>query len=111
MEPTTLLEAVRYYSDAAICESLLAQIRWPDGVCCARCGSTKVKHLATRQIWKCYDCKKQLSVKVGTIFEQSSIGLDKWFVCLWQIVNCKKGISSYELHQPLASRKRQHGSC
>lgn len=105
MEPTTLLEAVRHYSDIAVCENLLAEIRWPEGPCCERCGSLHVKKLATRRVWKCYDCKRQFSVKVGTIMEDSAIGLDKWFVCMWMIANCKNGISSYEVHRALGVKQ------
>ncbi|MFI5200900.1 MAG: IS1595 family transposase [Candidatus Kapaibacterium sp.] len=99
--PKTLIEAVRYYSDLDFCESLLAKTRWPDGPACISCGSFHVKKLATRKIYKCYDCKRQFSVKVGTIFEDSPIPLSKWFVCFWLIANCKNGISSYEIHRDL----------
>jgi transposase-like protein len=95
--PETLLEAVRYFSDPAVCLAFVAAIRWPDGVVCPRCSEREVSFLSTRRLWKCKGCKKQFSVKVGTIFEDSPLGLDKWLPALWMVVNCKNGISSYEL--------------
>ncbi len=99
--PTTLLEAVRYYSDLDVCRGYLSHMRWPDGVVCPSCGSAKVGFLETRKLWKCRDCKRQFSAKVGTIFEDSPIGLDKWLVALWALTSMKNGISSYELHRTL----------
>ncbi|MBA3555294.1 MAG: IS1 family transposase, partial [Gemmatimonadales bacterium] len=68
---------------------------------CPRCGSDKNSFLSTRRIWKCKGCGKQFSVKLGTIFEDSPIGLDKWLPAIWLLVNAKNGISSYELHRAL----------
>jgi hypothetical protein len=101
--PTTLLEAVRYFSDRDRCLDYLADIRWPDGVTCPRCGSKEWYFLATRRIWKCKTKhpKQQFSAKVGTIFEDSPIGLDKWFAGMWLIANCKNGISSHEVARDL----------
>ena len=99
--PKTLIEAVRYYNEPSVCEELLAKARWPDGAACISCGSFHVKKLATRKINKCYDCKRQFSVKVGTIFEDSPLSLTKWFICFWMISNCKNGISSYEVHRAI----------
>jgi len=70
-------------------------------VTCPRCGSDKNSFLSTRRIWKCKGCGKQFSVKLGTIFEDSPIGLDKWLPAIWLLVNAKNGISSYELHRAL----------
>ena len=95
--PKTLLEAVKYFSDKDVALRFVADLKWPDGAVCPRCESKDVTFLKTRQLWKCKGCKKQFSVKVGTIFEDSPIGLDKWLPAMWQIVNCKNGISSYEL--------------
>src|SRR5687768_15066311 len=101
--PETLLEAVRYYSDLDRCQAILAEARWPNGVTCPTCGGTKVGYLANQRRWQCSQKhpKRQFSVKVGTIFEDSPIGLDKWFVAIWLIANCKNGISSYELKRDL----------
>lgn len=104
-EPKTLLEAIRYYSDLEVCRDLLAEARWPEGSCCERCGSLHVKKLSTRKVWKCYDCKRQFSVIVGTIFEDTKLGLDKWFVCMWLIANCKNGVSSYEIGRALGVKQ------
>jgi transposase-like protein len=96
--PNTLLEAVKYFADADVAHSFVAAIRWPEGgVFCPRCESTRHSYLAARRVWKCLDCKKQFSVKVGTIFEDSPLPLSKWLPAMWQLANCKNGISSYEL--------------
>jgi transposase-like protein len=99
--PTSLVSAVRYFSDPDVSLAFLAGLRWPDGVTCPVCGSDKNSFLKTRRIWKCKGCQKQFSVKLGTIFEDSPIGLDKWLPAIWLLVNAKNGISSYELHRAL----------
>src|SRR5438128_396244 len=101
--PKTFLEAVRYFSDADACLQFLVALRWPRGVKCPHCGSKKVTFLANAKLWKCGNAhpKQKFSVKVGTIFEDSPIGLDKWFPAMWLAANCKNGISSYELHRAL----------
>src|SRR5687768_8769998 len=95
--PKTLIQAIRYFSDADVCLVFLAELRWPEGVTCPHCSSQRLSFLTSRRIWKCLDCKKQFSIKTGTIFEDSPLGLDKWLPCLWMIANCKNGISSYEV--------------
>lgn len=98
--PSTLLEAVRYFSDLATCDAYMRRIRWPGGtIVCPSCGAKGVRigEIATRRMLRCKDCRKQFSHKVGTIFEDSPLGLDKWFVAVWAIANCKNGISSHEL--------------
>ena len=77
------------------------QLRWPNGVECPLCAGQKVSYLSTRRIWKCLTCKKQFSVKVGSLMEDSPIGLDKWLAAIWLIANAKNGISSHELHRSL----------
>jgi transposase-like protein len=95
--PQTLIEAIRYFSDPDVCLTFVAALRWPDGPQCPRCGSGDPSFLKTRRLFKCRSCKRQFSVKVGTIFEDSPIGLDKWLAAIWLIANSKNGISSYEL--------------
>jgi transposase-like protein len=102
--PKTLVEAVRYFADDDICLSFLVQLRWPDGVVkCPHCGSTTVAFLANQRRWKCYGNhpRRQFSIKVGTIFEDSPLGLDKWLAATWLIANAKNGISSYEIARGL----------
>src|SRR5437763_809688 len=101
--PKTFLEAVRYFSVPQACLEFLVALRWPNGVKCPQCGSKKVTFLANAKLWKCRNVhpKQKFSVKVGTIFEDSPIGLDKWFPAMWLAANCKNGISSYELHRCL----------
>lgn len=98
-EPQPLLEAIRYFSDPDVCLEFVANLRWPNGAACPTCGSTEVRFLATRRTWECKSKhpKKQFSVRVGTIFEDSPIGLDKWLAAVWMIANDKNGISSYEV--------------
>lgn len=100
--PVTLLEAIRYFTDADISLAFMVSMRWPDGVVkCPICDCDRVGFLATRRVWKCKGCAKQFSVKVGTIFEDSPLGLDKWLPAVWCIVNAKNGISSCELARAL----------
>ncbi len=100
--PKTLQEAVIYFSDADRCFQYALNLRWPDGVVsCPRCGSERHAFIKTRRIWECYGCKKQFSLKVGTIFEDSALGLDKWMMAMWMIAACKNGISSYEIHRSI----------
>src|SRR6266545_2072479 len=99
--PTTLIEAIRYFSNPDNCLNFMAELRWPDGVVCQHCGHTEVMFLKTRRIWKCKSCRKQFTIKTGTVLEDSPIGLDKWLSAIWLIVNAKNGVSSYELHRAL----------
>jgi transposase-like protein len=102
--PGTLLEAIRFFKDPDICLSFLADLRWPDGnVTCPTCGEQDVRFIKTRRLWECRNKhpRRQFSIKVGTIFEDSPIALDKWLAAVWLIANAKNGISSYELHRDL----------
>jgi len=99
--PTNLMAAIRYFSDPMVCINTVADVKWPNGPACLRCESKRLSFLQTRLMWKCLDCKKQFSVKVGTIFEDSPISLDKWLVAMWMLANCKNGISSYEIARDL----------
>jgi transposase-like protein len=100
--PTTLLEAVKFFADKKIAHDFVVALRWPDGIAvCPRCESKDVAFLSTRYVWKCRGCKKQFSVKVGTIFEDSPLPLSKWLPAMWMLVNCKNGISSYELSRAI----------
>jgi transposase-like protein len=99
--PSTLLEAIRYFADLDVCTEFVAGLRWANGPVCSRCAGTEHSYLTTRRLWKCKACKKQFSVKVGTIFEDSPLGLDKWLPSVWLIANSKNGISSHELGRAL----------
>ncbi len=102
--PKTLLEAVQHFTDQDNCIEYLAAKRWPDGkVICPTCGSDRVGYLANQHRWQCSGRhpKRQFSIKVGTVIEDSPIGLDKWMPVLWLIANCKNGISSWEIHRDL----------
>lgn len=101
--PKTLVEAVRYFSDPAVALEFFARLRWPNGVCCPHCGSTNVLFLANQKRWKCREKhpRPQFTVKVGTVMEDSPLGLEKWAVGIWLEVNAKNSISSYEVHRAL----------
>jgi transposase-like protein len=99
-EPKTLQEAIKFFSDADNCIAYLSERRWAGGFpVCPVCGSSKVSHNAKRRTWKCgsHHPKREFSIKVGTILEDSAISLDKWMTAVWMITNCKNGISSYEI--------------
>jgi ISXO2 transposase-like protein/transposase-like zinc ribbon protein len=99
--PETLFEAIQYFSNPENALKFFAEVRWPNGVICPRCGSKGVTFLANAKVWKCKTAhpSQKFSAKVGTIFEDSPIGLDKWLPAMWLAANCKNGISSYELHR------------
>src|SRR5260221_1311977 len=99
--PETLIEAIKHFSDPDNALTALVRFRWPEGVRCPHCESAEVSFVASRRIWQCRECRKQFSAKVGTIFEDSPLGLDKWLPVLWMIINCKNGISSYEMARAL----------
>ncbi|MGI8801308.1 MAG: IS1595 family transposase [Solirubrobacteraceae bacterium] len=100
-QPRNLIEAVRYFADLDVATEFVAKLRWPSGPACPRCGDMAYSYLSTRRVWKCKGCKKQYSVKVGTILEDSPLGLDKWLPAIWLIANSKNGISSHELGRAL----------
>ena len=95
--PADLDEAVRYFSDVDVPGEYVASLRWPDGRVCPRCGSREHSYLSTRRLWKCKACKRQFSVKVGTVFEGSTLGLDKWLPAVWVAANPETGVSSRAL--------------
>jgi len=99
--PATLMEAIKHFADPLTCVNFVAGLRWEDGPACPRCASKRLSFLQTRLMWKCLDCKKQFSVKVNSIFEDSPIGLDKWLCAMWMLVDCKNGVSSHEISRDL----------
>src|SRR2546422_7390367 len=101
-EPTTLQEAIVYFSNPDNCLDYLVARRWADGVICPTCGSKDVR-FTTRRMWECRNIhpRRQFSIKIGTVLEDSPIGLDKWLMAMWMIANCKNGISSYEIARDL----------
>jgi len=101
--PRTLTDAIRYFSDPDNCLNYLAARRWPNGVICPTCGNANPYFDRKRRIWECRvrHPRRKFSVKVGTIFEDSPLGLDKWLPAVWMIANCKNGVSSYEIHRAI----------
>lgn len=101
--PQTLLQAVQHFADPDNALAFMVLLRWPNGVVCPHCTGQEVTFMESRRVWQCKAkaCRKQFSAKVGTIFEDSPITLDKWLPAVWMIANDKNGISSYELHRAL----------
>ncbi|HEV3317635.1 MAG TPA: IS1595 family transposase [Candidatus Angelobacter sp.] len=102
--PKTLHEAIKHFADYENCHKFMIELRWPDGkVKCPRCGSDNVAYLPNAKVFKCYEKheRQKFSLKVGTIFEDSPIPLEKWLTAVWLVCNCKNGISSYEIHRDL----------
>lgn len=105
--PKTLLAAARYFANLDTCEQFMREIKWHGTQpACPNCGSLRIGEVKTRRLMRCMDCRKQFSSKVGTIFEDSPLGLDKWFVAVWAIANCKNGISSHELGRAIGVTQR-----
>jgi transposase-like protein len=101
--PKTLQEAIVYFANPDNALNYIVARRWPDGVVCPNCGRADVTFIAARRVWQCKSRhpKSQFSAKVGTVFEDSPLGLDKWLPAVWMIANCKNGVSSWELHRAL----------
>jgi transposase-like protein len=102
--PKTLQQAILHFADYENCRQAMMKYRWPDGkVACPHCGSEKVTYLANARVWKCYadHAKPRFSLKTGTIFEDSPIGLEKWLPVMWLLVNSKNGVSSWEIHRAM----------
>ncbi len=98
--PETLQQAILYFADADRCEAYMRKIRWQDSVpACPNCGAKgkRIGEIKTRRMLRCKDCRKQFSSRLGTVFESSKIPLDKWFLTVWLVANCKNGVSSYEV--------------
>jgi transposase-like protein len=101
-QPRTLQEAIAYFADPQRAFDYAVKLRWPNGeISCPRCTARKFSFIKTRRIWFCYACKRQFTVKVKTIMEDSALGLDKWMTAVWMLVACKNGISSHELGRML----------
>ncbi|HMD77370.1 MAG TPA: IS1595 family transposase [Terracidiphilus sp.] len=103
MEPQTLQDAILFFADPVNCREYLVARRWPKGVTCPRCGSRNVLFLEKYNRWHCREKHEapQFTLKTGTVMEDSPIGLDKWLTAMWMVVNCKNGVSSYEIHRSI----------
>jgi transposase-like protein len=100
--PRTLQDAILFFSDEQLCIDAVARMRWIDGIVrCPFCNATGAYWIKTQKRWKCRDCRQQFSVKVGTVMEDSHVSLTKWLPALWLLVNCKNGVSSWEIHRAL----------
>ncbi|MGA3261143.1 MAG: IS1595 family transposase [Bryobacteraceae bacterium] len=102
-EPSSLQEAIVYFSNPVNCREYVVARRWPNGVICPTCGCADVIFLAKQNRWQCRNkhSQRQFSLKTGTIYEDSPLGLDKWLAATWLVSNCKNGISSCEVARAL----------
>ncbi len=103
-EPKTLQQAIQYFTDPDNCLAYMIERRWPDGVVvCPTCGNRDVRFIKTRRLWECKNehPRRQFSIRVGTVMEDSAVGLDKWLVAMWMASNCKNGVSSWEIHRTI----------
>jgi transposase-like protein len=102
-QPKTLLDAVTFFASPDNCREYLVARRWPNGVTCPQCGSSSVYFDSSRNGWECKTRhpKRKFTLKTGTIFEDSPLGLDKWLPTVWMIANCKNGVSSREIHRAI----------
>jgi len=99
--PKSLQDAIVYFADKEVAHAFAVAMRWPDGIFCPYCQCCDYSYVSTRKVWKCKGCKKSYSARVGTIFEDSPLSMSKWLSAIWLLINCKNGISSYELHRAL----------
>jgi len=107
--PKTLQEAIQFFGDVNNCRQFMLAARWPDGkIRCPYCGIEKVTYLEKARLYRCYGDhpKQKFSLKVGTVFEDSPIPLEKWLPAVWMLVNCRNGVSSYEIHRDLGATKK-----
>jgi len=100
-KPKTLQEAIQHFSDEQVCIDAVAAMRWPNGAECPACLTKEPYYLKTQKRWKCKECRRQFSVKLGSIFEDSPIPLQKWMPAMWMLANCKNGVSSHEIGRAL----------
>ncbi len=96
-KPKTLRQVIRYFANEDNCVQQVVKMRWPNGVACPACGHPQYWYLEKQRRFKCKECWKQFTCKLGTIFEDSPIPLDKWLIAMWMLANCKNGVSSYEI--------------
>src|ERR1700691_2654788 len=99
--PKNFLQAIEYFRDEQVCIDAVSSMRWPNGPVCPDCQTENPYYIKTQRRWKCRECRRQFSVKLNTIFEDSAIKLDKWLTAMWMLANCKNGISSYEISRSI----------
>lgn len=123
--PKTLLEAVTYFSDETRAFETVRDARWPNGVRCPHCDSDKVRYMEMERkqrgdvkgprrkhtdgkirAWNCNKCRKQFTLKTGSIFEDSPLPFRVWLSALWFLANQRNGTSSHELARALGIQQR-----
>ena len=100
------MAAMGYFSDPQRCEAYLASIKWPNGPVCPCCGSSNMGHIKSRNRYQCRSCRKQCSLKTGTIFESSPLSLSQWFAAAWMLASCRNGISSCEIARTIGCKQQ-----
>lgn len=105
--PRTLLQAVRYFANPDVAEGYIEAIKWPDGPYCPSCGNHNVGRIMSRRLYQCRskNCRKQFTVKVGTIMQDSPLPVDHWLIAGWMLVNCRNGVSSCEIARTLGIKQ------
>jgi len=106
--PGTLRDAITHFSNPDNCVAYMVSKRWPGGVICPTCGSTKVSYQAAQRRWQCssHHPKRHFSIKTSTILEDSPLPLEKWLPVIWLVTNCKNGVSSWEIHRSIGVTQR-----
>src|SRR5438105_15431044 len=96
-----LVELIESFGSEDRCHEYLEHLRWPNGVECPRCSSTKISRIAKRRQFDCDSCRYQFSVRVGTLFHDSKLPIWKWFLAVYLMIESKKGISANQLKRTL----------
>lgn len=102
----SLIEVLEYFDSEQKCVDYFQLKRWGDNPICPHCDHSKIYKFSDGKRFKCAKCRKQFTVRVGTIFEGSNISFRKWFAAICLIVNHKKGISSYQLARDVRVTQR-----
>ena len=102
-KPGSLIDIVHRFHSEEVCRDYLEQLRWPDGVCCTRCGSCSVSEITTRHQFDCNDCRYRFSVTSGTIFDNTKLPLWKWFAAIYLMIEGKKGTSANQIKRTLGT--------
>lgn len=97
----SLLELLRSFPDEQSCIGHFTSIRWAGKPYCPHCGNAKVYHFSDKRTHKCGECRKRFSIRVRTIFEDSKIPLQKWFMAIHLATSHKRGISSIQLGEDI----------
>ncbi|HSR68234.1 MAG TPA: IS1595 family transposase [Acidobacteriota bacterium] len=96
-----LVKLIEHFGSEDECRKYLEGVRWPNGVECPRCGCESVSEIKDRGQFDCNECRYQFSVKAGTIFHDSHLPLQKWFIAIYLMLESKKGVSANQLKRTI----------